>query len=57
MCMSEPAAEKYKRVCDNFPNLVILTKNATPGKVQLTFGHVTIGNKSLGGYVVALDLA
>ena len=31
---SESAAKKYKRVCEDFPNLVILTKSATPGKDQ-----------------------
>ena len=48
MRASEPATEKYKNVCEDFPNLGILTKSSTPGEVQLTFGHSTIGNKSLG---------
>ena len=52
MGASEPAAEKYKRVYEDFPNLAILTKSATPGKIQLTFGHVNVGNKSLGESVV-----
>ena len=30
----EPAVDKYKRVCKYFPNLSILTKSATPGKIQ-----------------------
>ena len=47
MRASEPATEKYKNVCEEFPNLVILTKSSTPGEVQLTFGHATVGNKSL----------
>ena len=47
MHMSEPDFEKYKKLCDNFPNLVILTKIATPGKVQLSFAHASVGNKSL----------
>ena len=42
MHASEPAAEKYKRVCEDFPNLAILTKSATPGKIQVTFGHATV---------------
>ena len=46
---SEPAAKKFKKVCEDFPNLTILTKSATPGAVQLTFAHRIIGNKSLGG--------
>ena len=47
MRTSEPAFEKYKKVCDNFPNLAILTKSATPGKVQLPLAHASVGNKSL----------
>ena len=54
---SEQAAEKYKRVCEDFPNLAILTKSSTLGKIQLMFGHAVVGNKSLGEYVVALYLA
>ena len=34
ICASETAAEKYKRICRDFPNLAILTKSATPGEVQ-----------------------
>ena len=47
MQASELAMEKYKNVCEDFPNLGILTKRFTPGKVQLVFSHVTIGNNSL----------
>ena len=57
MRASEPAAEKYKRVCEDFPNLAILNKSATPGNIQLTFGHVAVGNKSLGESVAAFALA
>ena len=57
MCASEPAAKKYKRVCEDFPDLAILTKSAAPGKFQLTFGHATVGNKSIGEFVVAFALA
>ena len=32
MRASEPATEKYKNVCEDFPNLGILTKTSTPGK-------------------------
>ena len=53
----DPAAEKYKRVCEDLPNLAILTKSATLGKVQLTFGHTAVGNKPLGESVVAFTLA
>ena len=48
MHASDPAAEKFKRVCKDFPNLAILTKSSTPGDIHLTFGHAAVGNKSLG---------
>ena len=54
---SEPAADKFKRVCEDFPNLAILTKSSTPGEIQLTFGHAAVGNKSLGESVVVFALA
>ena len=54
---SEPAMDKFKRVCKDFPNLAILTKSSTPGKIQLTFGHTAVGNKSLGESVVVFSLA
>ena len=57
MRASEPATEKYKNVCEDFPNLGILTKSSTPGEVQLTFGHSTVGNKSLGESIHTLALA
>ena len=53
----DPAAEKYKKVCEDFPNLAIFTKSATPGKIQLTSGHAAVGKKPLGVSVVALALA
>ena len=53
----KPAFEKYKNFATNFPNLAILTKSAMPGEVQLTFAHVSVGNKSLTGSVVAFTLA
>ena len=52
-----PAAEKSKRVCEDFPNLAILTKSATPSKIQLTFGHAAVVNNPLGESVVAFALA
>ena len=55
MRASEPAAEKYKKVCEDFPNLTILTKNAMPEKVQLTSLHATVGNNSLGESGVAFS--
>ena len=48
VCASKPTPENYKRVCEDFHNLAILTKSATPGKMQLTFIHAAVGNKSLG---------
>ena len=57
MRASDPATEKFKRVCEDFPNLNILTKSATLGETQLTFGHTAVGNNSLGESVVAFTLA
>ena len=54
---SEPDAKKYKRVCEDFSNLAILTKSATPGEIQLKFSHAAVGNKSLGEYVVSIALS
>ena len=54
MRASKPDAKKYKKVCEDLPNLAILTKSATPSEVQLTLGHAAVGNKFLGEYVVAL---
>ena len=56
VCASEPAADKFKNVCENFPNLAILTKSSTPGDIQLTFGHAAVGNKSLGEFIVVFSL-
>ena len=57
ICASKPAADKYKDVCEDFPNLGILTKSSTHGEIQLTFGHAAVGNKPLGESVVAFALA
>ena len=57
MCVSDMAAKKYKKVCDDFPNLAILTKSANQGKIQLVFSHTTVGNKSPGEFAVAFALA
>ena len=45
MRASEQATDKFKNICEDFPNLVILTKISTLGEVRLTFGHAAIGNK------------
>ena len=54
---SEPDANKYKNICEDSPNLGILTKSHMPGEIQLTFSHAAVGNKSLGESVVAFTLA
>ena len=54
MRASEPAKKKYKKVCEDFPNLAILTKSATTSKVQFNFGHATVRNKYLEESVVSL---
>ena len=56
MRASDPAAEKFKRVCEDFLNVAILTKSATPGEIRLTFVHAAVGSKSLGESIVALSL-
>ena len=56
ICASKPAADKYKDVCEDFPNLRILTKSSTPGEIQLTFGHAAVGNKSLGESIVVFAI-
>ena len=55
--VSVPAIDKFKDICNNFPNLAILMKSSTPGGVQLTFGHSMVGNKSLGESLQAFPLA
>ena len=57
MRASKPAVEKYKRVCEYFPNLAILNKSSTLGEIQLTFFHADVGNKSFGKSVVAFAIA
>ena len=56
MRTSEPAREKFKRICKDFPNLAILSKSNSPGEVQLRFTLASIGNKSLGVCVTAFAL-
>ena len=57
MRASKTAAEKFKNICEDFPNLTILTTSSTPGEIQLTFGHAAIWNKSLVESVVAFTIA
>ena len=43
MRTSNPDSDKFKRVCEDFPNLAILTNCATLGEVQMTFAHAPVG--------------
>ena len=53
----KPDGTKFKQVCVDFPNVAINPKRATPGEIQVTYGHTSIGNKSLGKTVTAFALA
>ena len=55
--VSEPAAEKFNNVCEDFPNLNILIDSSTSGEIQLRFGHTAVGEKSLGEPIKAFTLA
>ena len=55
--VSKTANKNLKCVCEDFPNIDILTKSAMPGEVYLTFSHALVGNKSLGESVTAFALA
>ena len=55
--VSEPVAEKYKKVYKDLHNIMILTNSATPGEFHLTLVHTTVGNNSLGKSVVVFVLA
>ena len=57
MLSDEPSGAKFKRVCADFPNIVLLTKSATPGNIQVTFVHVFVGNKSFRETFTAFTLA
>ena len=57
MRTSDPDGEKFKHICKYFPNMAILTKIATPGDVQLTFSHMSFGNKYLKESITAFALA
>ena len=56
MRKSNTTFEKYKKVCDYFPNFAILTKSAAPGGAQIMFTHRTVGNKSFKESVAVLSL-
>ena len=57
MRTSQPARKKFKRVSKDLPNLVILTRIATPREVQLKFMHMSVGNKYLGESISTFALA
>ena len=57
MRLDEPYVSKFKRVCMDFLNILLLTKCATPGEFQVTYEHTSVGNKSLGETVNAFALA
>ena len=56
MRSDEPSVAKFKLVYTDLPNLALLTKSATPGEVQVTYAHESIGNKSLGKNVTSFAL-
>ena len=56
MHLDEPVGTKFKRVCTYFPNLALLTKSATPGDIQVTFGNASVGNKYLWETVTSFSL-
>ena len=43
MRASETATDKYKNVCEDLPNLIILIKSSTPVEIKLTFSHAAVG--------------
>ena len=57
MYSDNPSNIMFKCVSGDLPNIFILTKNSKPGKVQVTFGRVTVGNKSLVETIADLTLA
>ena len=57
MRLDDLAGSKFKRISTDFPNLEILSKSVTPGEIQATYLHTSVGNKSLGKTVTALALS
>ena len=56
MRSDESAGTKFKRVCTDSLHLTLLTKTATPGEMQVTFGYTSVGNNSLEETVTAFAL-
>ena len=48
---------KFKRVCSDFPNIVLLTNSTTLDKIKVTIGHASIGNNYFGETVTTFTLA
>ena len=52
----EPDVSKLKRVCADFPDIMLLTKSATHRKSKVIYAHTSIGNKSIGETVTTFAL-
>ena len=52
----EPDGSKFKQVCMDLLNMAVLTKSATPGDIQVTHTHMSVGNNPLGKTVTACVL-
>ena len=52
----DPSSIKSKHICAYLPNIVILKKSATPGKFQITFAHMAVGNNPYVWIVTAFAL-
>ena len=48
MCLGESAGAKFELLCADFPNVTLLAKSASSGKIKVTFVHASVGNKSMG---------
>ena len=57
MCLDETARAKFKCVCADSPNIVLPTKSATPGSIQFTFGHASLGNMYIKEIVTDFKLS
>ena len=57
MRLDNLSGTSFKRVCEDIPNLAILTKSATPGEIQVFFGHDSVGKNPLEETVTDFTLA
>ena len=53
----KPSGTNFKRVCADLPNIALLNKSATPGDIQINFGHTSVGNNPPGETVTTFALA